>query len=80
MREELLKILNKIRPDIDFEKENQLLSGEILDSFDVMLILADLSDVFNIEIDPDNVNEMYFDDITGIEKLFCDTLEDMKNI
>lgn len=69
MNKELLEILRKIRPDIDYEKERHLLSEEILDSFDVISILAELSEAYDIEIDPEDVNEEYFDDIYGLERL-----------
>lgn len=35
---ELLEILNELRPDIDFSKENQLVSGGIFDSFDIIAL------------------------------------------
>lgn len=69
MHSEIIDILKGIRPDIDYEKENHLLTQEILDSFDVISILAALSEKFQIDIDPDNVNEQYFDSIEGMEQL-----------
>lgn len=69
MHKELLEILRKIRPDIDYEKEKHLISEEILDSFDVISILAELSEAYHIEIEPDDVNEEFFDDIHGMERL-----------
>ena len=32
--EQLLAIMSEIRPDIDFETENELIDADILDSFD----------------------------------------------
>lgn len=76
MNKELLEILRKIRPDIDYEKERHLLSEEILDSFDVISILAELSEVYGIEIAPEDVNEEFFDDIYGLERLINKSKQD----
>jgi acyl carrier protein len=69
MHDDILEILREIRPDINYESEKHLLSGEVFDSFDVISILSALSEKYNIEIDPDDVKEEFFDDIYGIEKL-----------
>lgn len=78
MREELINLLKKVRPDVNFDVENQLLSEEVLDSFDIMMILAEISDNYNVEIDPDDVNEMYFDSVEGIEKLINNSVVEKK--
>ena len=44
---ELLEILNELRPDIDFSKENQLVSGGIFDSFDIIALTEEISDTFD---------------------------------
>lgn len=59
--EKLLEILKGIRPDVDFEKETALIDDGILDSFDVVSIISELDDAFNVqiritELDPDNFN------------------------
>ena len=59
--EKLLEILKGIRPDVDFENENALIDDGILDSFDVVSIISELDDAFDVqiritELDPDNFN------------------------
>lgn len=59
--EELLGILKEIRPDVDFEKETKLIDDSILDSFDIISIVGELNEHYDIEIDvedlePDNFN------------------------
>lgn len=61
MREELMKILNELRPDVDFEKEEKLIDEGILDSFDIVSLVGELNDHFDIEIQvedllPENFN------------------------
>ena len=60
---EVLAILKDIRPDVDFEKEKALIDDGILDSFDIVSIVGELSDAFDIEIpaeeiDPENFNTL----------------------
>ena len=50
--EELLQILEDMRPDVDFATEKKLITGGIIDSFDVVSLVAELSDAFDIEIGP----------------------------
>lgn len=59
--EELLKLLEGVRPDVDFETETELIDDGILDSMDVVSIISEIDDVFNVqiritELDPDNFN------------------------
>ena len=71
MIDEIKEILTRIRPDVDFDNQKQLITSEILDSFDIISILVELSERFMIDIDPYDVREEYFDSLDGIEKLVC---------
>ena len=53
--------LKEARPDLDFEKENKLIDDEILDSFDIITIVGEINDAFDININvgdlvPENFN------------------------
>ena len=48
--EELIAILQGLKPDVDFEKETNLVTGGILDSFDVVSLVMELNNTFDIEI------------------------------
>ena len=48
--DKLMKILWEINPDIDFETENALIDGGMLDSFDIVTLVAEIDDAFGIEI------------------------------
>jgi len=61
--ERLLNILESIRPDIDFKTEKALMSQGVLDSFDVVSIISELNDEYNIsirvhELIPENFNSL----------------------
>ena len=58
---DLIAILNELKPDVDFEKEEALIDDEILSSFDVVTLVAKINDEFDIdfpvsEIVPENFN------------------------
>ncbi len=55
MKERIMAVLAGIRPDIDFEKEKNLIDDGILESFDVIQIVTALMDEFDIEIDADDI-------------------------
>ena len=59
--EELLKVVQEIRPDIDFKTEQNLVDDGLLDSFDIVSIVSELNDLFEIsirvtELQPENFN------------------------
>ncbi len=59
--EKLLEILDGIRPDVDFVNETKLIDDGILDSFDLVSIISELNDEYDIairvtELKPENFN------------------------
>ncbi len=50
--EELMEILEEIKPDVDFAVCDTLIDDGILDSFDILNIVSELNDAFDIEITP----------------------------
>lgn len=59
--EELIEILEDIRPDVDFRSCNNLVDNQILTSFDILSIISEISDAFGIsvtvtEVVPENFN------------------------
>ena len=59
--EKLLEILSDLHPDIDFELEDALIDNGILDSFDIVTIVAEVNSEFDVsipaeELVPENFN------------------------
>lgn len=52
MKEKVMEILMDLRPDVDFENERKLIADGILESFDIMSLVAELEDEFDIKIKP----------------------------
>ena len=42
MKEKVMDILMDLRPDVDFENEKKLIGDGILESFDIMSLVAEL--------------------------------------
>ena len=53
--EELMQILEELRPDVDFENATALITDGVLDSFDIVALVGELNDAFDIEIKPNNL-------------------------
>ena len=59
--EKLIEILKKYNPNVDYETNEHLIDEEILDSFDIISIVADIDNEFDVEITakdiiPENFN------------------------
>ena len=59
--EQILEILSGLHPEVDFKTCNTLIDDRIIDSFDIVSIISDISDEFDItipveEIIPKNFN------------------------
>lgn len=53
--DELMRILGELRPDVDFENEKSLVTSGVLDSFDIVSLVAEISDNFDVEIKPNHL-------------------------
>lgn len=53
--DELMEILEELRPDVNFEKETALIDDGVLDSFDIVALVGELNEAFDIEIKPNNL-------------------------
>ena len=51
-KETIIEILEDIRPDVDYENETSLVDGNVLESFDIVSLVSELSDEFDITIRP----------------------------
>ena len=61
--EELENILNEIKPGVDFKSNTKLIDDEILTSFDIMTLVGEIADKFNVNLGiadliPDNFQSM----------------------
>ena len=50
--DKLLEILHKIKPNVDFSTATNLIENGILTSFDIIRLVVELNNEFDIEITP----------------------------
>ncbi len=72
---ELLEILREVKPGIDFETETSLVDDGILDSLDIISIISEVSDEFDVKIPPEEITPDNFNSAEAIMELIND-LED----
>ncbi|MBO7426315.1 MAG: acyl carrier protein [Clostridiales bacterium] len=59
--EDLIKILKDLHPDVDFDTCTTLIDDKILDSFDIVTVISEINEEFDVvipaeEIVPENFN------------------------
>ena len=74
--EKILEILTSIRSDIDFENETKLIDNNILDSFDIVSIVAELCDEYEITITADQLEPENFNSAAAILSLVNSILDE----
>lgn len=75
MEDRILEILRNINKEITDYEGNDLLGEKIIDSFEVMEIIAALEEEFDIEIDPDYVITENFANMQSIIDMMKKCLE-----
>lgn len=75
--EKLLEILKSVRDDIDFENEDKLIDNEILDSFDIVSIVGELCDAYEITITVDDMEPENFNSAKAILALVERLIDEM---
>ena len=74
--EELIKILENVKPGVDFEKEKNLIEEEVLDSFDIVNLVTRINDEFDVEITPSDLIPENFESAEAIYKLILKLQEE----
>jgi acyl carrier protein len=69
MKKKILKILSEIRPEIDFETESNFIEEDMLDSLDVIRLVSELDEKFNLSIDGSDIIPENFKGLNEIETL-----------
>lgn len=74
--EELMQILSECCPAVDFESETALVDDELIDSLDIVTIVSELMDAFEIEITVDDLVPENFNSAEAIMELIESKRED----
>ena len=65
--EEIIKILEEVKPGVDYNSEKSLIDNEILDSLDIVTIVAKINQEFDIDFP---VNEIVPENFNSAEALY----------
>lgn len=76
MMNELMEILEEMKPDVDFKTCNTLIDDGILDSFDILNLVSELNDAFDIEITPVDIVPENFNSAEALWKMVKRLQED----
>ena len=69
MRETILEILNTVKPNLDFSAETQIIDKGLLESFDIIRLVALLSDEFDVEFTAAELIPENFNSVDAIEAI-----------
>ena len=73
--EKLLVILNELHPDVDFENEQNLIDDGILDSMDIISLITEISDEYDVTITAKDIIPANFNSAEALDE-FIKRLED----
>ena len=69
MREQLIEILTEICPGVDFEQETALIDDGLIDSLDIVAVVTDLMDTFDVQLGVDDLTPENFNSVDAICQL-----------
>ena len=67
--ETLLEILSGLHPEIDFTSHEKLIDDNVLDSFDIVSIIAEINDKFDVTITADDIMPVNFNSAKALYAL-----------
>ncbi|MCH5252564.1 MAG: acyl carrier protein [Lachnospiraceae bacterium] len=76
IKETILSILQELHEDIDFEQEDRLVDDKILDSFDLVTLVAELGEEFDVEITAKDFVEENFNSVDRLTKMILRLMEE----
>lgn len=74
--EDLLEILNDLHGDVDFEAEEHLIDDGILDSLDIVRLIAEINDVFDVTITAKDIVPKNFNSAQALYALIQELAEE----
>ena len=69
--EELMELLHALKPEIDFAQEKELIDDGLLESFDVLTLIAELEDQFGVEIPAEEIVPENFNSAAALWEMVC---------
>lgn len=67
--DELLKILEELHPEVDYMSREKLIDDKILDSFDIITLIAEISEKYDVRIPVDEIIPQNFNSARSLYAL-----------
>ena len=67
--DKLIEILSEICPNVDFRKEKALVDDGLINSFEIVSIVAEIMDHFEVELDVDDLMPENFNSVEAMMQL-----------
>lgn len=64
-----MEILAELRPEVNFASEVHLIDDGILDSFDLVSLIGEINDSFDVEVSFDDIEPENFNSVDAMLKL-----------
>lgn len=77
MMDEVLEILQDIDPTIDYENVTDLIDGKVLNSLQIVTLVSEVSDHFDITITPKYLEPKYFNSVEAIWEMVQEIQDDL---
>lgn len=71
MKEQVLEILTELCPGIDFDTETALIDDGIIDSLDLVSVVAEFMDAFEVELTVDDLQPENFNTVDAMVEMIC---------
>ena len=73
---ELLEILTELHEDVDFAAEQTLFDSQLIDSFDIVTIIAEVYDRFDITIPAEHITPANFNSARALWHLISQLMQE----
>lgn len=76
IREGVLDILQELHEDIDFEAEERMVDDKILDSFDLVTLVTELGEEFDVDITAKDFIAENFNSLDALAQMIVRLMEE----
>lgn len=74
--ETLIEILTDLHPDVDFETCDTLIDDKILDSFDIVSLISEINNEWDVTVPADKIDPQYFNSAEALAELIEELLDE----
>lgn len=74
--ETLIEILTDLHPDVDFETCDTLIDDKILDSFDIVSLISEINNEWDVTVPADKIDPRYFNSASALAELIEELLDE----